>query len=170
MTFNSYPQPTEIIETLANDFESNLENEITSKKKLLDINEKKLSTILRDIESNPQLADNKVLKDLKMDGKKGKGKDNGKDWTEYQSLMLYSGDSKLGKAQLYFDSLATLREKISNLEGIQKAFKGLLGSGLNIETRCLVYHEDGVPKKLVFSPPTENSYAKISLKGTYFLK
>ncbi|MFQ6135085.1 MAG: hypothetical protein ACE5KU_04650 [Nitrososphaerales archaeon] len=168
--YNTRQQSTEIYNSSASDLVSTVGKEIGLKKERLEMYEKRLSTLLRSLESNPNLAENPVLKDLNMFGKKGKKKGTGngdKDWMKYQGLMLYSGDPKLGEAQMYFDSLATLRDEIFALEDIEKVLKELIGSGLKGETRCSIFCKDGMPAKLVLRPADEETLPKISLQGRF---
>jgi len=167
----SNPRSKEIYEILAMEIPTSVSNEIALKKKILESNEKRLSDILRDIEKDATKADNKVLQDLKVGGKKGTSKDGsgGKDWVNYQGIKLYNGNHTLGQAQIFFDSLAKIRDEITNLEIVEKAFQGLLKSGLHNETICSVYRHNGVPEKFVLSPPVPKT-SKLSFKGRFTIK
>lgn len=161
----------EIYEILAVEIPPSVSEEIAIKKRILESNEKRLSDILRDIEKDATKADNKVLQDLKVGGKKGTSKDGtgGKDWITYQGIKMYNGDHTVGQAQIFFDSLAKLRDEISALEIVEKAFQGLMKSGLHNETICSVYRHNGVPEKFVLSPPVPKT-SKLTFKGRYLLK
>ena len=83
----SNPQSKEIYEILAMDISPSVIKEIALKKKILESNEQRLSDILRDLDKSASKDENKVLKDLKVSGKKekSKGGNEGKNWDHYQS-------------------------------------------------------------------------------------
>lgn len=167
----SDPQSKEIYEILAMDISPSVLKEIALKKKILESNEQRLSDILRDLEKSASKDENKVLKDLKVSGKKDKSKggNEGKNWIMYQGIKMYNGNHAMGQAQIFFDSLAKIREEISTLEIVEKAFQGLIKSGLHNETVCSVYRYNGVPEKFVLSPPVPKTN-KISIKGHFSIQ
>lgn len=169
--YDIHRNSTEIQSSVVSNLVSIVEKEISSKNEQLDMYEKRLSTIIRSVENNPNLAENLVLKDLKMPSKKSKKKENGdKDWLKYQGLMLYSGDPKMGEARIYFDTVSTIRDEVFALEEIKKALKNLIASGLGDETRCSIFFKDGIPVKLVLRPADEENHTKISLQTNFRIK
>ncbi len=174
LAHNIFRQSTDIQKIIASDLVSTVTNEITAKKEKMEIFEKKLSKILRSLESNSNSAVKPVMKDLKMFGKNGKsGKKKGdgdKDWMSYQGLMLYDGDPNLGEARIYFDSVSTLRDEVFSLEEIEKTLKKLLASGMKDETRCSILFKNGMPVKLVFRPADEKSLTKLSFEGSFSMQ
>lgn len=167
----SNPQSKEIYEIIAADLPPSVQKEIALKKKILESNEQRLSDILRNLEKAATKDENKVLQDLKVSGKKGKSKGGNEDknWITYQGIKMYTGNHSMGQAQIFFDSLAKIREEISALEVVEKAFQGLLKSGLHNETICSVYRYNGVPEKFVLSPPVPKT-SKLSFKGRFSLQ
>ena len=171
---NQLHQPTKIIDSTVGDLVSTLENDIRLKKNVLDTYEKKLSVLLRSIEQNPRSVEKPVLEDLttfeKMPKKEKKDKrGNLQEWKEFRSLSLYNGKSDMGEAQIYFNSMGTLRDEVFALEEIKKALDELIQSGLRVETGCLAFFK-GSSTKIVFRQYDGKSQPKILFQGHYNIK
>jgi len=165
LTYTADRFSVEVVDSTASELLSIIEKEIDVKRGRLNSYEKRLGVLLRALSKRPHSSGKSPLEGLKMSGKNRKSE--GKDWLIYQSMMLYNGDPELGRAQVYFDSMAELREKISALEDVRKALKGLVSSGLNDGTRCLVMFKDGVPVKFVLLSRGEEDVPKLTFQGRF---
>lgn len=165
MACNTDEFSVEVYDSSTSELLSIIDQEISVSKDRLNSYEKKLGLLLRVLSKKPQSSAKSPLDDLKMMNKSKKG--DGKDWLNYQSMMLYNGDPELGKAQIYFDSMAELRDKISTLENIAKALRGLVSSGLNGGTRCLAMFKDGIPIKFVLLNSREENVPKLTFQGRF---
>ncbi|MBI4257438.1 MAG: hypothetical protein HY619_00640 [Thaumarchaeota archaeon] len=167
--------PPEIDDQALGDLLTRLEEELARKKERLESYEKRLGDLLRTLEGNRSFTDNPVTKELMLSGGKDSKKDkkhekNGNDWINFQGLMLYKGDARLGEAQVHFDSLAALRDEIFALEEISKATKSLINSGLKPETPCLVFRGRGLAYKLVLRRGDGSGSTKLSYQGRFLVR
>ena len=86
----------------------------------------------------------------KNDKKKGKKKKNGSDWIQFQSVELCT--SLQGEAELMFDALSEIAEKMENLSESRDAVEELRKAGLGNDVTYICYLENGVLEKIVLKP------------------
>ena len=142
-----------------NEIQEDIEGAITQFKELLEDYSEWLGALLR----NPELLKDqewkkktaelqKMLKTgpKKENQKKGKGKkqSTSASWIRFKELLLGSDD--FSEAEMLFEAIEDLREKISQLENVRESIEDLKGYGLGKEVRYIVYIKDGVPRRIFF--------------------
>ena len=85
----------------------------------------------------------------KNDKKKGKKK-KGSDWIQFLSIELCT--SLQGEAELMFDALSEIAEKLENLGESREAVEELRKAGLGNDVTYICYLENGVLEKIVLKP------------------
>lgn len=95
-----------------------------------------------------------LQKVLKAGGRKGGKKKEGfgssTEWVQFKDLMLCSDD--FGEAEVLFEAVEELRDKIDRLEKVKGSLEDLERHGLGKEVRYVTYIKDGVPERIVFKP------------------
>jgi len=136
--------------------------EINHYKMLLEDYSQWLGTLLR----NPESSKNQewvkkaaeLQKVLKMGGRKG-GKKGEKrigassEWVQFKDLMLCSGD--FGEAEVLFEAVEELKDKVERLEKAKSSVEDLERYGLGKDVLYVTYIHDGVPEKIVFKVKRE---------------
>lgn len=136
-----------------------VEREIEQCQSLLEDYSQWLGTILR----NPESSKNqewvkktaelqKVLKSgsRKAGKKEEKNASSSTEWTQFREVML-SADL-LGEAEILFEAVEELKDKIDRLQKAKNSVTDLERYGLGKEMLYVTYVHDGVPEKIVFKP------------------
>jgi len=89
-------------------------------------------------------AGNKPQRKEKKPGKKG---DSSPDWIPYREIMLCA--SEQGQAEIVFEAIESINDKIAQLEKIGNTVDELEKSGLGKDITFVAFIRDGVPEKLV---------------------
>lgn len=124
------------------------------------------STTLGDQEWFKKLAAfQKAAKIGKRASKKGKksGKKSGKrsgspEWITYREIELCTDEK--GQAEMVFEAIEEIRDKVGKLEKIKNTLVELEKSGLGAEINYIVFIRDGVPEKLVLRHKKESEIAE----------
>lgn len=136
-----------------------LEEEINQYKALLDEYSQWLGLFLRDSEA--AFKDQEWFKNLSMlqktlkagakpqkkEKKPGKKGASSPDWIPYREIMLCATEQ--GQAEIVFEAIETINDKIAQLEKIDTTVNELEKSGLGKDITFVVFMRDGVPEKLV---------------------
>jgi len=89
----------------------------------------------------------KPQKTEKKQGKKKKQEAMAADWIPYRDIMLCA--SEQGQAEMVFEAIEEINDKIDKLEKIKNTFGELEKSGLGKDITYIAFLRDGVPEKLV---------------------
>jgi hypothetical protein len=89
----------------------------------------------------------KPQKTEKNKGKNRKPEPTAADWIPYREVMLCT--SEQGQAEIVFEAIEHINEKMDKLEKIKNTFTDLEKSGLGKDITYIVFIHDGVPEKLV---------------------
>lgn len=81
----------------------------------------------------------------KSKGKKKKGSKSG--WIQFKDIMLSTEEH--GEAQILFDAIETIKNRVNQLEKIRDDIEDLKRLGLGEDTIYIVYLHEGVPEKIV---------------------
>jgi hypothetical protein len=132
---------------------------ISQYKLLLEDYSQWLGSLLR----NPETAKNQeqmkkfaeLQKVLRAGGRKGGRKEEKKvgvstEWVQFKDVML-SADA-LGEAEVLFEAIEELKNKIDKLERAKNSIIDLERYGLGKELLFIAFIRDGVPEKIVFKP------------------
>ena len=147
-----------------------IEQEINQYKMLLEDYSQWLGTLLR----NPESSKNQewvkkaaqLQKLLKMGGRKGEKKfDGSSEWVQFKDLMLCSGDS--GEAEMLFEAVEELKDKIDRLEKAKNSVGDLERYGLGKDVLYITYIHDGAPEKIVFKPKKEEAGEKFKFLADF---
>jgi len=144
-----------------------IEEETSQYKLLLEDYSQWLGSLLR----NPESSKNQewvkktaeLQKVLRAGGRKGSKKEEKKagistEWVQFKDVMICADD--LGEAEMLFEVIEELKNKIDILEKTKNSLIDLERYGLGKELLYIAYIHDGVPEKIVFKPkkgfePTE---------------
>lgn len=145
----------------------NIEAEITQCGLLLEDYSEWLGTLLR----NPETVKNqewakktaelqKVLRSGNRRGAKREEKkaDTSTEWIQFKDVMLCADD--LGEAEMLFEVIEELKNKISKLEKAKNSVADLERYGLGKELLYVTYIHDGVPEKIFFKPKKDVNAAQ----------
>jgi hypothetical protein len=136
-----------------------LEVEISQYKLLLEDYSQWLGSFLRNPESSKKQEQMKrtaeLQKVLRSGGRKGGKKGEKKvatstEWVQFKDVMLCADD--LGEAEILFEAIEELKNKIDRLEKAENSIIDLERYGLGKELLYITYIHDGVPEKIVFKP------------------
>ena len=90
----------------------------------------------------------KTKKTPKKTEKKGKKKKKeGSTWIDFKEIMLSA--SEQGEAEILFEAIEEINEKIERLEKAKSAVENLAKVGLGKDILYITYINDGVPEKIV---------------------
>lgn len=92
--------------------------------------------------------------------KKGKSKrtKTSTDWIQFKEIMLSA--SEQGEAEILFEAIEKINEKIDQLEKVKNSLAQLEKSGLGKDIIYITYICDGVPKKIVLRHEKDQEFAK----------
>ena len=93
--------------------------------------------------------------DTKSKGKK-KGKKAG--WVQFKDIMLSTED--FGEAQILFDAIEEIREKVAQLEKVMANIEDLKRLGLGENILYIAYLHEGVPEKIVLNKEPRDEFGK----------
>jgi len=136
-----------------------IEEEINRFKILLEDYNQWLGTLLRNPDSSKSQEWVKKTSELQKVLKAGSRKGNKKSakkissstqWVQFKDLMLCADD--VGEAEILFEAIEELRDKIDRLEKAKNSIGDLERYGLGKELRYITYICDGVPKRIIFKP------------------
>jgi len=107
---------------------------------------------------------------LKMGGRKGGKKGEKKtgassEWVQFKDLMLCSSD--FGEAEMLFEAVEELKDKIDRLEKAKNSVGDLERYGLGKDVLYITYIHDGAPEKIVFKPKKEEAGEKFKFLADF---
>jgi hypothetical protein len=91
---------------------------------------------------------------------KGKGKKKGKKagWIQFKEIMLSTED--YGEAQILFDAIEEIKDKVSQLEKVMENIEDLKRLGLGENIIYVTYLHEGVPEKIVLNKNDGDEFTK----------
>ena len=156
-SFNSIKEITEV-----------LDEELEQYKSLADEYSQWLGSLMRDLdglkENEERLKELKALqKGKKRDkAKKDKSKSRKKsrltDWVQFKDIVLSA--SELSEAEILFEAVEAITEKIGRLEKVKSSVEQLENSRLGNELIYIIYVRDGVPERIVLRHKQDQNFAK----------
>ena len=104
---------------------------------------KNLSAMQKTIKTKkkPQKNEKKQGKDKKQEQQEAA------DWASFRDVMISA--SEQGQAEIVFEAIEQINNKIDKLEHAESAFAELEKSGLGKDITFIVFIHDGIPEKLV---------------------
>lgn len=121
----------------------------------------RLGNFLRDTEE--EHGDEDWFKQLdleKLGGKKKDKKRKDSDWVQFQGLELSS--SLQGEAEMMFEALSKISEKLDALSGGIESLEELRKVGLGNDVSYICYLEEGVLRKMVIKPVDDDALARFT--------
>ncbi len=91
----------------------------------------------------------------KLGSKKSDKKKKGSDWIQFQGLELSS--SLQGEAEVMFEAISKISEKLEALSKGIESLEELRKIGLGNDIRYICYIEEGVLRKIVIKPLDDNA-------------
>jgi hypothetical protein len=101
----------------------------------------------------------------KKDKKKKKGKKESDDWVLFQGLELSS--SAQGEAELMFEAIAKITERLKELTDAKESLDELRKVGLGNDFRYICYLENGVVRKVVIKQIDESVAGKFTFSREF---
>ena len=98
--------------------------------------------------------------DSKKRDKKSDKKKKGSDWIQFQGLELSS--SIQGEAEMMFEALSKISEKLEALSRGIESIEELRKIGLGNEIRYICYLEEGILRKIVMKPVDDNALTRFT--------
>jgi hypothetical protein len=136
-----------------------IEAETSQYKSLLDDYSQWLGSLLR----NPESSNNQewmkktaeLQKVLRTGSRKASKKEEKKvgvstEWIQFKDVMICADE--FGEAEMLFEAIEELKNKINSFEKIKNSLIDLERYGLGKELLYVAYIHDGVPEKIVFKP------------------
>lgn len=121
----------------------------------------RLGNFLRDTEEEHGDEDWFKQFDLeKLGGKKKDKKRKDSDWVQFQGLELSS--SLQGEAEMMFEALSKISEKLDALRRGIESLEELRKVGLGNDVRYICYLEEGVLRKMVIKPVDDDALARFT--------
>ena len=147
-----------------------LEEEIEQWKATVDEYSQWLGSFLRDSEVTEEnsewakkmenLGKGGVKRAPKKEKKKGKpSKDRGSsNWVQFKYILLSA--SEQGEAEILFEAIEEINNKVERLEKVKDSLLQLEKSGLGKDITYIAYVSDGVPEKIVLRHKKDQEFAK----------
>jgi len=120
----------------------------------------RLGNFLREAEEEHGDEDWFKQLDLEKLGSKKKDKRKGSDWVQFQGLELSS--SLQGEAEVMFEAISKISEKLEALSRGIESLEELRKVGLGNDIRYICYLEEGVLRKIVVNPVDDDALAKFT--------
>ena len=96
----------------------------------------------------------------KLGGKKNDKKKKGSDWVQFQGLELSS--SLQGEAEVMFEAISKISEKLEALSRGIESLEELRKVGLGNDIRYICYLEEGVLRKIIINPVDDDALARFT--------
>lgn len=96
----------------------------------------------------------------KLGSKKSDKKKKGSDWVQFQGLELSS--SLQGEAEVMFEAISKISEKLESLSKGIESLEELRKIGLGNDIRYICYIEEGVLMKIVMKPLDDNALTRFT--------
>jgi predicted secreted protein len=96
----------------------------------------------------------------KLGSKKNDKKKKGSDWVQFQGLELSS--SLQGEAEVMFEAISKISEKLEALSKGIESLEELRKIGLGNDIRYICYIEEGVLRKIVIKPLDDNALTRFT--------
>lgn len=144
-----------------------IEAGIAQHKLLLEDYSQWLGTLLRNPESSKSQDWAKKTAELqkifKTGGRKGIKREEKvistpTEWVQFKDIMLSADE--LGEAEILFEAIEGLRNKIERLEKARNSIIDLERYGLGKELLYIMFIRDGIPEKMVFKPKKDAGAAE----------
>jgi hypothetical protein len=120
----------------------------------------RLGNFLREAEEEHGDEDWFKQLDLEKLGKKNDKKKKGSNWIQFQGLELSS--SLQGEAEVMFEAISKISEKLDALSRGIESLEELRKVGLGNDVRYICYLEEGVLRKIVLKPVDDAALAKFT--------
>ncbi len=120
----------------------------------------RLGNFLREAEEEHGDEDWFKQLDLEKLGSKKKDKRKGSDWVQFQGLELSS--SLQGEAEVMFEAISKISEKLEALSRGIESLEELRKVGLGNDVRYICYLEEGVLRKIVIKPVDDDGLARFT--------
>lgn len=156
------------------EIQENVETELNQYKMLLEDYSQWLGSQLR----NPEVTKNsehtkktaelqKVLKTGNRKAGKNEDKKESKitEWVQFKDIMLSSDN--LGEAEILFEAIEELKNKISKLEKAKNSLIELERYGLGKDLLYVTYIHDGVPERIFFKQKRDVDAAKFEFAANF---
>lgn len=128
-----------------------IENEIKKSNQMISGYNERIGVILRE--------------DPKKESKKIKLDNSGKKWVTYGPLRLYGGHSKKGEAEILFDTVDDLKNRIQKLENTIKGVTNLSKIGLGETPIFIIQLKNGIPIKMIISKLTSEDRPRLKYEA-----
>ncbi len=151
-----------------------IESQLNQCKFLLDDYSQWLGSILRSPDAAKNQERAKKIAELQKIMKTGSRKSNKKEeknlstsseWVQFKDVMLCT--EELGEAELLFEAIEELKNKINRLEKVKSSIVDLERYGLGKELLYVTYIHDGIPEKIVFKPRKEVGAEKFEFMADF---
>jgi hypothetical protein len=96
----------------------------------------------------------------KLGSKKNDKKKKGSDWVQFQGLELSS--SLQGEAEMMFEAISKISEKLEALSKGIESLEELRKIGLGNDIRYICYIEEGALRKIVIKPLDDNALTRFT--------
>lgn len=154
------------------EFRENLEQDIEQFETLMNDYSQWLGTLLRDPESSNSQRSLDLQKAFKAGRSKG-GKRSGKiassiEWIELRDLLLCTDE--FGEAEVLFEAVEELHERIDKLRRARDAVGDLERHGLGKEIHYTAYIRDGVPERIVLKTEKTSDPTKFSFTSDFSIQ
>jgi hypothetical protein len=153
-SFNSIKEITEV-----------LDEELDQYRSLTDEYSQWLGSLMRDSEglkeNDEKLKELNALLKGKEKAKKRKAKSKKKSrstqWVPFKDVLLSA--SELSEAEILFEAVESISEKISRLEKVKSSVEQLENSRLGSELVYILFIHDGIPEKIVLRHRQDRDFA-----------
>jgi len=146
----------------------NLEEEISFCKTAGEEYGQRLGSLLREKETTHGDEDwFKELSGLQKTSKEGKSKAKNKgkknkggksDWIQFKDIMI--SKEEYGEAQILFDAIEYLKDRITQLEKVKGNIEDLKRLGLGENIVYITYLREGIPEKIVLNKKNGEEFGK----------